>query len=222
MNESELLRRLSERDPEALRSLHEQYVPTLWRTIYTRVSGDSHLAEDLVHETMLALLRFLDDDATNRPVEREIQSLGGWLHTVAERKVNDHFRVVARVRHLIEGVGHVSQQNQQAAEEDANPLNQQIQAENRAQIRTIMDSLPAPQRQVLHWKYLDELSVREIAERLGTTEKAVESLLYRARLAFRDQAVSKDIAKEATRSIHKPPLGPVPCVDGGICEGGGE
>jgi hypothetical protein len=34
-------------------------------------------------------------------------------------------------------------------------------------------------------KYLDALRVREIADRLGETEKAVEALLYRARREFR-------------------------------------
>lgn len=35
-------------------------------------------------------------------------------------------------------------------------------------------------------KYTDGLSVKQIAERLGTSPKAVESLLTRARQAFRD------------------------------------
>ena len=38
----------------------------------------------------------------------------------------------------------------------------------------------------LEWKYLEGLAVREIADRLGLTAKAAESLLARAREAFRD------------------------------------
>jgi DNA-directed RNA polymerase specialized sigma24 family protein len=38
---------------------------------------------------------------------------------------------------------------------------------------------------MLEWKYLDGLRVREIAQRLGETEKAVETVLYRARIEFR-------------------------------------
>jgi DNA-directed RNA polymerase specialized sigma24 family protein len=38
---------------------------------------------------------------------------------------------------------------------------------------------------VLEWKYLESSSVRDIAERLGKTEKAVEAALYRARISFR-------------------------------------
>jgi DNA-directed RNA polymerase specialized sigma24 family protein len=39
---------------------------------------------------------------------------------------------------------------------------------------------------VLEWKYIHELSVQEIAERLGVGYKAAESLLTRARAAFRE------------------------------------
>ena len=40
------------------------------------------------------------------------------------------------------------------------------------------------ERLVLEWKYVDEMAVKEIAVRLGRTEKAVESLLYRADAAM--------------------------------------
>jgi DNA-directed RNA polymerase specialized sigma24 family protein len=49
-----------------------------------------------------------------------------------------------------------------------------------------MDALPDDQRLALEWKYLDGLPVREIAHRMGRTEKAAETLLYRARNAFRE------------------------------------
>ena len=48
-----------------------------------------------------------------------------------------------------------------------------------------MHQLADEDRLLLEWKYLDELSVKEIAARLERTEKAVEARLYRARLSFR-------------------------------------
>lgn len=53
-------------------------------------------------------------------------------------------------------------------------------------VRTILDRLPPRYGDVLEWKYLDDLSVKEIASRLGVTAKAAESLLTRSREAFRD------------------------------------
>ena len=48
-----------------------------------------------------------------------------------------------------------------------------------------MAQLVDEERLVLEWKYVDEMAVKEIAVRLGRTEKAVENLLYRARKSFR-------------------------------------
>jgi RNA polymerase sigma-70 factor (ECF subfamily) len=53
-------------------------------------------------------------------------------------------------------------------------------------VRRVLDQLPAHYASALEWKYIDELSVQEIGARLGLGLKAAESLLTRARRAFRD------------------------------------
>ena len=50
-----------------------------------------------------------------------------------------------------------------------------------------MEKLPENYRFALEWKYVDRLSVKEIARRLETTEKSAESILFRARNALRQQ-----------------------------------
>jgi RNA polymerase sigma-70 factor (ECF subfamily) len=53
-------------------------------------------------------------------------------------------------------------------------------------VQATLDALPARYGDVLEWKYVHGLSMQEIAERLGMTPKAIESLLTRARAAFRE------------------------------------
>jgi RNA polymerase sigma factor (sigma-70 family) len=53
-------------------------------------------------------------------------------------------------------------------------------------VRVALDFLPSHYGDVLEWKYIQELSVAEIATRLGVTSKAAESMLARARNAFRE------------------------------------
>jgi len=48
--------------------------------------------------------------------------------------------------------------------------------------------LPPVYGDLLEWKYVDGLSILELAERLGRSPKAIESLLTRAREAFREVA----------------------------------
>src|SRR5437763_597978 len=53
-------------------------------------------------------------------------------------------------------------------------------------VQLVLDRLPGRYGDALEWKYIDGLSVAEIAERLGVGVKAAESTLTRARSAFRD------------------------------------
>ena len=53
-------------------------------------------------------------------------------------------------------------------------------------VQRVLDHLPPHYADALEWKYIDGLTVQEIAERLDVGVKAAESLLTRARRAFRD------------------------------------
>jgi RNA polymerase sigma factor (sigma-70 family) len=153
----------------------ESYLPSIWRFVYVRVKGDKHLAEDIVSETALALIKAVGDG-------KEIEDPGAWMRTVAQNKVMDHFRSAARVRQLMQTVAHTAEP---AHHEDAPSV--QLHEERREEVRAIMDALTEQHRIALEWKYLEKLSVKEIAGRWGTTEKAVESILFRARCEFRDR-----------------------------------
>jgi len=62
----------------------------------------------------------------------------------------------------------------------------------------VMDELDETKRQCLEWKYIEKLPVREMAARLDLTEKAVESILYRARLEFRERFERREQNHNAT------------------------
>lgn len=181
MNDSLLVQGLREQKPAAVQHLTECYLPTVWRFVYARVGRDPHLAEDIVSETVLALIRAASDP------EADISNPGGWLRSVASNKVNDHFRAAARVQHLIDQ----ARQTTEVADYDE-PSASQEQRERRAEIRSVMDGLPEQHRLVLEWKYVDRLSVRSIADRMDVSEKAAESILFRARRDFRDRVTRID------------------------------
>jgi RNA polymerase sigma-70 factor, ECF subfamily len=53
-------------------------------------------------------------------------------------------------------------------------------------VQRVLDHVPSHYADALEWKYIDELTVQDIANRLGIGAKAAESLLTRSRAAFRD------------------------------------
>jgi RNA polymerase sigma factor (sigma-70 family) len=194
LNDSDFVIGLRQRDPAAVRHLTECYVPSVWRYVFLQVGGDHHLAEDLVSEAVLALVRAAASGV-------EIQCPGAWLRSVASNKVQDHFRAAARVQHLLDQVKRI----EPAAELNDAPAQQQ-RLERRMQIREVMDEMPERHRLVLEWKYLDKVAVREIAARLDLTEKAAESILFRARREFREKLSGKEKKED------HPAPDPAPCA----------
>ena len=186
MNDSALVEGLRHRDPASVQHLNECWLPSVWRYVFVKAKGDRHLAEDIVGEAVLALIKAAADPAT------VIGNPGGWLRSVANHKLMDHFRAAARVQHLID-------QAKQAApvSDNHDAMTQQELQERREEIRQVMDALPEQTRMALEWKYIDKLSVREIAMRLDVTEKSAESILFRGRRDFRQRLVTRDDLDES-------------------------
>ncbi len=190
MNDSDLVDGLRCHNPAAVKHLSDCYLPSVWRFVYVRVKGDRHLAEDIVSEAVLALIRAVSDP------ELEIGNPIAWLRSVASNKVADHFRAAARVQHLIDQAKHTAP----VFHSDDAVHVQELQ-ERREEIRQVLDRLPEPTRMALEWKYIDNLSVKEISERLDVSEKAAESILFRGRKEFRQWILMKDGQDESPKLL---------------------
>ena len=67
------------------------------------------------------------------------------------------------------------------------PEQAQASADRQALVHYLLDALPGDYGDILEWKYIEGLSVDEIARKLSTTTLAVQSKLARARRAFKDR-----------------------------------
>jgi RNA polymerase sigma-70 factor (ECF subfamily) len=67
-------------------------------------------------------------------------------------------------------------------------------------VQLVLDHLPPRYSRALEWKYLEDVSVDDIARRLQCTPKAAESLLTRARDAFRDAFAAVEAAANEVTS----------------------
>lgn len=195
LNNAEFIDALKRQEPSAARHLNECFVPSIWRYVYFRVNRDSHLAEDIVAEAVLQLISAASaETAIDNPV--------AWMRTVALRRIQDHYRAVARVQHLIEQAG------RQVEEVDGqDPGAKHDKKLERQSVRKAMDGLPETYRMALEWKYVEQLSVKVIAERLDATVKGAESVLFRARNALRSKLQSEGFASDSQGStpLSQPP-----------------
>lgn len=190
MDNAELIDGLRKRDPVAARHLNDCFVPSIWRFVFFRVNRDPHLTEDIVAETVLALMSAVNE-------ETRIENAAAWLRTVAQRRIQDHYRAAARVQHLIDRA-----QPQSASSDQQDPAIQHDQACDRQEVRDAMETLPEHYQLALQWKYVDQLSVVVIATRLDTTAKGAEALLFRARRALRSQLQSDHAPPSATATAN--------------------
>jgi RNA polymerase sigma-70 factor, ECF subfamily len=175
-----LVARARRGDERAFNELFETYFPRLFRFALRRVA-DEDMAEDLVQSTLIKAMRSLSS-------WRGEASLYTWLCTICRHEVHDHWRRLGRLPELtpIDDAPEVRAALEALSGGGDSPERALGRAEIAGAVQLVLDHLPGRYGDVLEWKYIQGLSVAEIATRLGTSMKAAESTLTRARLAFRE------------------------------------
>ena len=176
MTDAELIRGVKAGNATLLAVLYARCLPSLWRYAYRRLRGDVHATEDLVSETFIAAIESPDH------LDLAKGTLLGWMLGIARHKIA-HLQRRVEPQLDPEAVPEPALSGSPDAESPPEVL---AAAEQAQEVLGTLERLQDDERTVLEWKYLDGCSVREIAQRLGRTDKAVENLLYRARLSFRE------------------------------------
>jgi len=175
-------RRILAGDEAAFRELFDRFFPRLYRFALVRLDGDVETARDVVQQTFCNAIERLDG-------YRGEAALYTWFCQICRNAIADHYRRRQRgtervvlledlpnVRAILEALAAPA-----ADEPETGVWRQQVHRV----VEATLDALPGPYGEVLEWKYLDGYSVQEIAQRLEVGPKAAESLLTRAREAFR-------------------------------------
>jgi len=177
--EAELVARLCRGDRAALEQLYLRYIDRLYSLVFHQVDRDKSVAEDIVHDTFTAAL----------------SSIGGfrgrskfytWLCAIAHHKIADFYR-----RHglkLRRGERHVDFDAIERREiGNGQPPTTSIveSTERRDMVEQCLLTLPLEYRQVLMYRYIEEMPVLEISQVMHRSPRSVEGLLARARQKLR-------------------------------------
>lgn len=159
-------------DAKAWRQWFDAHFERLAAYVRWRCSGLRDLAEDVLQETWLVAVRRL------RAFDPAKGAFFDWLCGIASNAarsaIRSRVRQTSRIRSLVPG--------------DDAPAADTAEAREKAEcVAAALAALPDHYEAVLRAKYLDRLTVDEIATARGESPKAVESLLSRARQAFRDE-----------------------------------
>jgi RNA polymerase sigma-70 factor, ECF subfamily len=159
-------------DAAAWRAWYAEHFDRLAAYTRWRCGGLIDLADDVVQETWLTAVRRL------RAFDPDKGLFFSWLCGIAANTARNAVR--ARRRQ--------GKRARPLAPGDDPPANapDPAAAEKAERVAAALAALPDHYEAVLRAKYLDQLTVEEIAAARGDTPKAVESLLTRARQAFRE------------------------------------
>ena len=155
----------------ALLDLYDEALPDVYGYMLARC-GNPPLAEDLTAETFLAAVAAAHREQPPTPTI-------GWLIGIARHKLVDHWRRTEREQRRLHAVA--DEADVAAAGDD--PWDAHLDA---LVARDVLDRLGVHHRSALTLRYLDGLSVPEVATVLDRTVHATEALLVRARRAFRE------------------------------------
>jgi RNA polymerase sigma-70 factor (ECF subfamily) len=159
-----LVREIQHSNEEAITEFYYRFAPGLHGFICQRLADEGEI-EDVLSETMVAAVTAIKRFKGESRVFT-------WLCRIAQFKLADYYR--SRGKNNTMPLNEVSSV---IAEQPGDP-------ETSLMIWQILLGLPWEYRRVLEDKYFSGYSTREIAERIGKSEKAVDATLVRARNAF--------------------------------------
>lgn len=181
--DKQLVKQLLKGDSHSFNVFFDCYHSKLFRFILSRVDGDHDLAMDLAQETLCKTLDNLQD-------YRAEAALFTWMCQIARSFIYAHFsKQNRRRRHVIPMAEHPSVRDILLTISDGQETQPELQLHNQQihqLIEEVLDHLPNNYGDLLTWKYIDELSVEEMASKASTTMIAIQSALARARQSFQE------------------------------------
>lgn len=166
-------------DEAAFEELVERYSGRVFALV-TRFLGPGPLVEDLVQEVFLRVVR---SRASYEPQAR----FGTWLYRIAFNLCsNQRERQLPRAMRSLEGALAAEESREPEDEATPSPSEGLERSDAVEAVRAALDRLPDNQRMALVLSKYEGFSHAEIAEVLESSEKAVKSLVHRARERLRE------------------------------------
>jgi len=180
--DTQLMLRFQAGDEKSFEQLVERNKQKVLNLVY-RFLGGWQDSEDIAQEVFIKVYRARK---TYKPTAKLIT----WLYIICKNTCYHELR-----KRKLKTVSLSAARDQtkdlpghQIADEKAHsPLDSVLKGEEAAAVKAAIDSLPDSQKMALILRKYELLSYQEIAEVMETTERAVKSLLYRAKLGLKER-----------------------------------
>lgn len=163
---------------EAYDSFSALYPRALYRFVLAKLDGDRELTREIVQTALCKAL-------ANLQSYRGEAALLTWLCSCCRNEVLMHLRRTISRPVELELEDEIEPAVGFRTSEAGDPEISVLRREAADRVHMALDVLPEHYARALEWKYFERVPVREIALRLKLGQKAAESLLTRARQAFK-------------------------------------
>ena len=168
IKDEQLMLRVAKGDLGAFEEIVRRHQQTAWR-VALRFLGDANEAEDIAQEAFLRIL-------AAAPRYKPSATFSTYLFRVVSRLCIDHARKKRP---------NFDNSLPETVDPSPDPATVLAQKDRDELIRQALEVLPVRQRMAVILEYYEGLKYDEIAKAMGTTPKAVERLLSRARGALK-------------------------------------
>jgi RNA polymerase sigma-70 factor (ECF subfamily) len=183
IDEKELVRKAQAGDFEAFTALIDEYRPKIYR-LAQKLAKNNQDAEDVLQETFLKAIDKIGQF-------RAESSFGTWLYTIAVNIVRAKYAKEQKadlmpIEHYLPAKhGHGDEANPLLTDW-SDPLSRMSNRELNRKISEALHQLPLKYRVPFTLRYIEEMSVQEVADTLKLSLAATKSRILRARLAMRE------------------------------------
>ena len=182
VTDQELIAAMLAGDETAFRTFFDSYFPRVYRFALPRLASDVEATKEVVQATLARAVRHLAG-------YRGEAALFSWLCQICRRQIVDYLRANKRYSDNVVLIDDTPELRAALEAVEAPAADEPSQgygdAETKRLVQSVLDRLPARYGDVLEWKYIEGRSVEEIGALLGIGHTAAQSVLARARTAFR-------------------------------------
>ena len=158
---------------EAFSQIYDKYINKIYRFVFLKVNSNE-VAQDLSSETFLRGWRVFKEN------KKKIENPQAFLYRIARNLVVDHYRSKGRTD--IVSADSVPMIDPRVDLEKKSFLDSDLNG-----IKLALNNIRNDYQEVIIWRYVDDLSISEIAEILDKSEGAVRVTIHRALNALRER-----------------------------------
>lgn len=155
-------------DEQAFGKLYDQYVKEIFRFVALRVRS-SHEAQDLTAEAFLKAWQYISSQ------QKQVKDFRALLYRIARNVVIDHYRSSRK-----ESVSFEQGEMEKLVDPNSDLAERVAHTDDMRQVFLVLDQLPDDHRELIILRYVQDLSIKEIAEAQGKTNGAIRVALHRA------------------------------------------